>query len=306
MADVRAAILGHAEFAAFRAAVTRRFDDWRRGAAAKLAAFDRDGHPKALIADLSESLLAAFRDAPLVDAYAVYQHLMDYWAEAMQDDAYLVGADGWAAKTTRVVETDKKGRSRDKGWTCDLIPKSFIVSRYFTGEQARLETLQAELDAATSGLAELEEEHGGEEGFFGSLDRIAKAEVSARLKEIESDADAADEAAALRRWLELSEQESALKRSVKEQDARLDTFAYDKYATLTVTEVKSLVIDDKWMARLLSDVHGELERVSQALTGRVRELAERYETPLPKLVDDVAALSARVDDHLRKMGASWR
>jgi type I restriction enzyme M protein len=205
-----------------------------------------------------------------------------------------------------VVETDKKGRRRDKGWTCELVPKSFIVARYFAAEQTRLEATQAELEAATSGLAELEEEHGGEEGVLGSLDRIGKAEVSARLKEIEDDEDETDEAAVLRRWLEQSEQEGALKRSVKEQDGHLDTLAHDKYATLTEAEVKSLVIDDKWMARLLADVQAELERVSQTLTGRVRELAERYETPLPKLIENVATLAARVDEHLRKMGASWR
>ncbi len=53
---------------------------------------------------------------------------MDYWTETMQDDAYLIAADGWVAKTTRVLETDKKGKSKDRGWTCDLIPKSFVVA----------------------------------------------------------------------------------------------------------------------------------------------------------------------------------
>jgi type I restriction enzyme M protein len=305
LAEVRGAILGHPEFAAFRATVIRPFEEWRRAATAKLAAFDKDGHPKTLVADLSKTLLAAFQNVPLADAYAVYQHLMDYWAETMQDDAYLIAADGWVARTTRVVETDKKGRRRDKGWTCELVPKSFIVARYFAAEQTRLEATQAELEAATTGLAELEEEHGGEDGFLGSLDRIGKAEVSARLKEIENDEDATDEAAVLRRWLELSEQVGTLKRSVKEQDGHLDTLAHDKYPTLTEAQIKSLVIDHKWMARLLADVQAELERVSQTLTGRVRELAERYETPLPKLIEDVAALTARVDKHLRKMEASW-
>jgi hypothetical protein len=41
------------------------------------------------------------------------------------------------------------------------------------------------------------------------------------------------------------------------------------------------VVDDKWMARLSAAVQGELDRVSQTLTGRIRELAERYATPLP-------------------------
>lgn len=306
IAEVKSAILGHAEFAAFQSEAAKHFDDWRKIAGKRLTAFGKDGHPKALIEALAEELLAAFRSAPLVDAYDVYQHLMDYWAETMQDDAYLIAADGWVAKPARIVETDKKGRRKDKGWACDLIPKPLVVARYFANEQAALDAKQAELEATAASLAELEEEHGGEEGALGALDKIAKAEVNARLKEIKGDREAKDEAAVLHRWLELSEAEADLKRAVKEQDAALDTLVYEKYAKLTESDVKALAIDDKWMARLSAAVHGELDRVSQTLTGRIRELAERYATPLPKLVDEVEALAARVDEHLKKMGASWK
>jgi len=231
---------------------------------------------------------------------------MDYWAETMQDDAYLIAADGWVAKPARIVETDKKGKRKDKGWACDLIPKPLIVARYFAKAQAALDAKQAELEAATASLTELEEEHGGEEGFLGALERVARAEVSARLFEVMGDTEAKDEAAVMKRWLELSLSEPALKRAVKEQDAALDTLAYEKYPALTEAEIKTLVVDDKWMARLSAVVQGELDRVSQTLTGRIRELAERYATPLPKLVDEVATLAARVDEHLTKMGAVWR
>jgi type I restriction enzyme M protein len=78
-----------------------------------------------------------------------------------------------------------------------------------------------------------------------------------------------------------------------------------KYTELTEEEIKTLVVDDKWLATLANAVQGELDRVSQTLTGRIRQLAERYATPLPQLVDEVAALSARVDEHLKKMGAVW-
>jgi hypothetical protein len=50
-------------------------------------------------------------------------------------------------------------------------------------------------------------------------------------------------------------------------------------------------------------VQGELDRVSQTLTARIRELAERYATPLPQLTEEVGTLAVRVDAHLRKMGA---
>ena len=305
VSEVRPAILGHTEFTAFNQIVTKRFDKWRKSSTAQLTAYDKDGHPKALIERIAEDLLAAFREAPLLDAYDVYQHLMDYWAETMQDDAYLISADGWVAKTSRILETDKKGRSKDKGWTCELIPKPLIVSRYFAAEQAGIDATQLELEAATANLAELEEEHGSEEGFLGALDKVAKADVNARLKEIKSDKESKDEAAVLEQWLELSESATALKRAVKDGEAALDKLAYDKYPTLGEAEVKTLVVDDKWMARLSAVVQGELERVSQTLTRRVRELAERYASPLPQLTDDVATLAAHVEGHLAKMGASW-
>ncbi|MDZ4253253.1 MAG: N-6 DNA methylase [Sulfuritalea sp.] len=302
LSEVKPAIFGHAEFTAFNQTATQLFADWRRAVTPGLTGFGPDGHPKALIETIAETLLATFKPAPLLDAYDIYQHLMDYWAETMQDDAYLIASDGWVAKPARIVESDKKGKSKDKGWACDLIPKALIVARYFAKEQAAIEARQAELEAATAGLAELEEEHGGEDGYLGALDKIAKGEINARLKEIRTDKEAKDEIAVLKRWLELTENETALKRAVKEQEAALDRLAYEKYPKLTEAEIKTLVVDDKWMARLQAAVQGELDRVSQTLTGRIRELAERYATPLPQLTDEVATLAARVEEHLEKMG----
>lgn len=177
--------------------------------------------------------------------------------------------------------------------------------RYFSKEQATFEAKMAGLEAASAGLAELEDEHGGEEGWLGALEKIAKAEVNARLKEIKGDKEAKDEAMMLRRWLELSESEAALKREVKALDTALDIGAYEKYPSLSEADIKTLVVEDKWMARLSASVQGELERVSQTLTGRIRQLAERYGTPLPELTAQVETLAARVGEHLKKMGAQW-
>ncbi len=306
IAEVKPAILNHPEFIAFNQRATTLFNKWKQAIAPRLTGFDKNDHPKALIETVSETLLKVFHAAPLLDAYDIYQHLMDYWAETMQDDCYLITADGWVAKPTRILETGKKGKTKDKGWACDLIPKPLIVARYFGNEQAAIDATVAELEAATASLAELEEEHSGEEGYLGALDKVAKAEINARLKEIKSDKTAKEEIAVLMRWLDIAESETVLKRAVKEQEAALDILAYEKYPTLTDAEIKTLVIDDKWMACLSASVQGELDRVSQTLTGRIRELAERYATPLPQVTDEVATLSARVEEHLKRMGASWR
>ncbi|MDH0369676.1 hypothetical protein [Brucella anthropi] len=139
-------------------------------------------HPKDVIFELSEYLLAHYADRPLIGKYDVYQHIMDYWAEVMQDDCYLIAADGWKAETYRIIEKDKKGKEKDRGWACDLVPKSLIVARYFAAEQKAIDEKLAELEAASASLVELEEEHGGEDGFFAELEKINKASVNARLK----------------------------------------------------------------------------------------------------------------------------
>ena len=304
--QVEAVIFSHAEFTAFNALARELLASWRTATTPQLTAFSKDGHPKALIETIAESLLDTFKTAPLLDAYDVYQHLMDYWAAIMQDDCYLIAADGWVARTVRILETDKKGKQKDKGWTCDLIPKPLIVARHFDKEQTALDATQAQLEAVTAGLAELEEEHGTEDGFLGGLDKIAKAEVSARLKEIKGDKETKDETAALKRWLELSESEYTLKRAMKDQEVAIDKLAYEAYPKLTEAEIKSIVINDKWMMRVSVAVQRELDRVSQTLTGRIRQLAERYANPLPRLTDEVATLADRVDGHLKKMGAVWK
>lgn len=302
MAEVRATILAHPEFQHFRAKVETLFDKWRQAITPLLTGIQPGDHPKVLIETVSETLLATFQAASLLDPYDVYQHLMDYWAETMQDDAYLIAADGWVAQPQ--ADVDKKGRI--KGWTCDLLPKPYTVARYFTAEQAELDAKQAELESIISQIAELEEEQGSEDGAFAGFDKINAAQVKDRIGEIGTDADSAEELAVLKQWLKLNTEEAALKKAVKTLDAELDRKALEQYPKLTETEVKTLVVDDKWMARLQQDVQQELERVSQTLANRIRELAERYETPLPRLESEVAALSAKVEGHLKRMGAVWR
>ncbi|WP_353268073.1 N-6 DNA methylase [Gemmatimonas sp.] len=304
--EVKVTILGHPQFDALRSRVSEGFAAWRTATEHTLVSYGEGAHPKALIAGIAEDLLERFRTVPLVNAYAVYQHLMDYWAATMQDDAYSIAAEGWVAKPVRLVETNKKGQAKDKGWVCDLVPKALVVARYFAAEQAALDGAQAELDAVSASLGELVEEHGAEEGVFAALEKLGAKEVKARLKELKGDRDADEEVAVLQQWLELSEREAELKRAVREQDAALDKLAYEKYPTLIEDDVRTLVVHDKWMAVLSAAVHGELERVSQRLTGRIRELAKRYAAPLPQLLRELEDLSARVDAHLAKMGASWR
>jgi type I restriction enzyme M protein len=316
--EIKAAILGHAEFAAFNTSVTTLFAQWKKANAPRLNAIKSGDHPKALIETLSEELLAIFGKARLIDPYDVYQHLMDYWAATLQDDVYLIAHAGWvdAAKPRLIVETKEQKSKEDPDFTVgkqkfksDLIPAALLVARYFGAEQAAIDALESELGALEQQLDEIREEHGVEDGLLEEVvdekGKISKKAVAARLKEIGRDPDYAEERKALENYAALLDNQADAKSRLKAGQEALEARVAAKYGKLTEAEIKTLVVHDKWLATLAADVQSELDRVSQALTGRIHQLADRYSTPLPQLTEDVKTLAARVDGHLRKMGAAW-
>ena len=289
-AAIKPTIFAHPEFATFTRSVEALFDDWRTRTIPKLKGLAVGCHPKELIETIAEELLATFGTVHLVDQYDVYQHLMTYWTETMQDDIYLIAADGWQASR-------------------DLIPPELVVARYFGAEQQAIEKLEGEKDAISRRMEELDEEHGGEEGLLAEAKtdkgKLTKVSVKARLRQLTVDNGQLmeeDELKVLSAYLELIEQEAVAGKKVKDAQKALEAKVTAKYRVLTESEVKVLVVDDKWLATLAADVKTELDRVSQALTGRIRELAERYETPLPLAAKQVAELEQMVNRHLELMG----
>jgi type I restriction enzyme M protein len=315
-AEIKAAIFGHEEFAAFNASVSAIFAKWKKANASRLNAIKPGDRPKALIETLSEYLLTTFGKGRLIDAYDVYQHLMDYWAVTMHDDVYLIAYAGWvaAAKPRLIVETKEQKSKEQPDFTVgkqkyksDLIPAALLIARYFAAEQAVIETVETKLGALEQKLDELKEEQNGEGGLLeeevDEKGKIAKKAVATRLNEIGSEADAADERKALKEYSDLLDKQSDAKSRLKAAQEALEAKIAVKYGKLTEAEIKTLVVEDKWLAQLASDVQSELERVSQSLTGRIRQLAGRYAAPLPQLTKEVEILAARVGEHLKKMGA---
>jgi type I restriction enzyme M protein len=299
---IKQTIFEHPEFIAFTTEMNTLFSQWKNRSTQALKELQAGLKPKQLIFELSENILAHYTDKRLISKYDVYQHLMDYWAEVMQDDCYIISADGWKAETYRILVENKHKKMVDKGWTCDLIPKELVINRFFLVNKQAIEALEAESEALLGQLTELEEEHGGEEGYFAEMDKVNKGNVQARLKEIKGDKEATEEIKVLKVYLDLLDKQAETNKTIKEANAELDNKLYTKYPTLTQDEVKTLVVDDKWMATIERDIHTEMDRISQRLTQRIKELAERYETTLPLLTEEVQELENKVAVHLERMG----
>lgn len=190
-----------------------------------------------------------------------------------------------------------------------LIPISLAIKIYFADEQKKLDELNATLEQVGVDMDSLKDEHGGEDGLLSEVvdnDRISKASVQKRAKEIRGSADDAEELAVLENYLALFEKEAEAKKAIKDAEKNLEKKVLAKYLALGEEEIKTLVIERKWMDELSARVLGEADRLSQALAGRVKELAERYAEPLPAISDEMEELTKKVEGHLARMGFNLR
>jgi len=320
---VKPTILEHASFKAFADTVGRVIDNWQTAHRADLHALQAGDKPRAVIHGLSEDLLQRFTDVPLLDRYAVYQRLMDYWADTMQDDVYLIAAEDWieAARPRGVIDNKERkikeepdltvgsGRKAKK-YKLDLIPPALVIARYFSDQQARLDTLQAEAETASRELEEFIEEQsssdGGEEDPLSEVKndkgKVTKTEIPKRLKALKGEPEAIDEINALKQCKKLMDQEASAKKAVKDAQTELDQSVLARYGELTENEIKQLAVDDKWLADIRAAIESEVERITNRLASRVRELEERYAAPLPAIEREVEVLATKVSGHLETMG----
>ena len=317
---VKSTILSHHEFSEFQQRITFIYERWRTSHAPTLGDIDEKTRPRDIIDDLSVDILLQFEDLPLIDPYDVYQKLMDYWEDVMQDDVYLIATDGWvkASQPRDIIQDKRVKESPDltigkKKYKMDLIPPALIVARYYPEEQAQIETAQTTLESATQAYDEYVEEHTAEDGLLtGALTdagSITKGSLGTRLKELKPNLQTEDESdenseerAAIKQCLVLLDEKSKADKIVKDAQSALDKQVFAHYETITETDIKQLVIEDKWFATIHTEITGEVERLTQRLTERVKELEERYAQTLTELAGDVHEYSLKVEKHLANMG----
>ena len=317
--DVRQVISQHPEYQGFFKRSLKIYRKWEQTHLERLNGLTVGSDPKTLISDLSEELLARFAKTTLLDKYDIYQHMMDYWAEVMQDDVYIIVQDGWqAGKILRRLMAEKGEKLQEspdlvinkKKYKADLIPPNLIMARYFAAEQAEIDRLQGTKETISQELETFIEEHSGEEGLLEDAKtdkgKITKSSVKTRISEIKGDQAMEDELAVLEQCQTLLDRESAADKAVKEAQKTLDAKVFKKYPQLAVEEIKELVVRDKWLATIEGDVRSEIERVTRQLTKRVRLLEERYANPMPELMEKVDLLNGKVEGHLKHMGLVWK
>jgi len=306
---IKATIFEHSDFTAYNTELDAIFKAFTERNHPILNGITEDTKPKAFLKDISEDLLERYTNKALLSGYDVYQHLLDYWNDTMKDDVYLILEDGWKAKVKRILVKNKSGKEVDKGWTCDLIPKTLVINQYLADEQAALNAIEAEIESTQAEITTYSEEHASEEGLLNEATNdkgsISKTTLTKFIKEIKQQPEEKEALQLATKMLKLFNREASLKKDLKTQLEKLDKLTLEQYGKLTEAEVRSLVVDHKWLANLQTAIQTEIDAISQRLTGRIKELGERYDTTLGELDNQTKTLENQVHAHLIKMGLVW-
>ena len=281
----------------------RVIEDWCSDVSADmLSSVKEECEPKSLIERWSRMLLdGAKAGLKLVNPYNVYEILMNYWAEAMQDDCYMISRDGWKVSLN---ETKKKSTFEDL--ECDLLPVSVVVGKFFAANYEAILAKRAEIEQISVEIEGLPEENPDafDESIYEMLEKVNEANVKkavAAQKKHSIEADA--------RMVEVWNQYLALctrkKEASKEHSALVDALTEEvkkKYAAFTADGIRDLVINGKWLKEVRSRSEAENKRVCESISSQVLVLNERYAKPLPTINNEIAKLSAEVDGFLKEMG----
>lgn len=247
----------------------------------KMKTIAQGARPKELIADWSELLLNYVKGrSGLVDAYEVYDVLLNYWADVMQDDCYMIANDGWTFPEVRAFKKNSKGKDTACLYdeiVCDLLPVNILLNEYFTKETDEIAELSAQIEQKQAELDELLETAGEDE------DEQNEVKKSVEYKKIDKE-------------------KSALNKTLKEKRTDLTDAVVKKYAALTEDEIKMFVVERKWLASVTNGCEALMQNVTHQIASDVAALVERYEATLNDTEVHVKDLEQKVLLSLNEMG----
>lgn len=244
---------------------------------------------------------AARANLRLVDPYNVYEILMNYWADAMQDDCYMVSRDGWIVS---LRETKKKSTFEDL--ECDLLPVSIVVRKFYDKDATEIAAKRAKLDEINAVLESIPEENpeAFDEGLYEMLDKVNEANVKKAIAAQKKGTVEADKAT-VKVWSDYMEKCTQKKEISKVVSSLVDGLTAKvraKYDALAAAEIRNLVINDKWLYEFRGRSEAEIKRVCESISSSVAVLNERYAKPLPTINTEIERLSGEVEGFLKSMG----
>lgn len=160
---IRETIYNNKQFVSYGNEVDNAFLRWKGDAEGALTTLNSDTDIKKMIISLAQKLIGEYEPLTLMNKYDVYQVLLAYWNDVLNDDVMMIKSDergyGLARDTENIIGTvtsgKNKGAEKIVGWEPVLIPKDIVISALFSDEKKAIEDAHAIAAETESTLAEL-------------------------------------------------------------------------------------------------------------------------------------------------------
>lgn len=323
--DVHKTISENIEFLEYNKKVNNTYNEWKKIANPVLTNLNSTDSNKEIILNLSEEILEKFSKLELLDKYDVYQVLLAYWNETMNDDVLLIIQDELGynlAKITDDIKEEpkeskkaKKDSAKEKkpkepkiiGWEGRLIPKQIVLDAFFALEQKEIEKAEEKLSQTESEFEEFIENNSDENGYFtdymGDDEKIDSKKITSRVKLLTKEKKTQNEEyKILNNYVDYESSIKSQKKHITELKKVLDDNCRNRYKTFTDAEIKDLLVNRKWYKAIDDGIQNLYITVANHLTKRIVELYERYENTLSELTSKLAEEEKVVFGHLTQMG----
>ena len=323
--DVHKTISENIEFLEYNKKVNNTYNEWKKIANPVLTNLNSTDSNKEIILNLSEEILEKFSKLELLDKYDVYQVLLAYWNETMNDDVLLIIQDELGynlAKITDDIKEEpkeskkvKKDSAKEKkpkepkiiGWEGRLIPKQIVLDAFFALEQKEIEKAEEKLSQTESEFEEFIENNSDENGYFtdymGDDEKIDSKKITSRVKLLTKEKKTQNEEyKILNNYVDYESSIKSQKKHITELKKVLDDNCRNRYETFTDEEIKDLLVNRKWYKAIDDGIQNLYVTVANHLTKRIVELYERYENTLSELNTKLAEEEKVVFGHLTQMG----
>ena len=323
--DVHKTISENIEFLEYNKKVNNTYNEWKKIANPVLTNLNSTDSNKEIILNLSEEILEKFSKLELLDKYDVYQVLLAYWNETMNDDVLLIIQDELGynlAKITDDIKEEpkeskkaKKDSAKEKkpkepkiiGWEGRLIPKQIVLDAFFALEQKEIEKAEEKLSQTESEFEEFIENNSDENGYFtdymGDDEKIDSKKITSRVKLLTKEKKTQNEEyKILNNYVDYESSIKSQKKHITELKKVLDDNCRNRYETFTDAEIKDLLVNRKWYKAIDDGIQNLYITVANHLTKRIVELYERYENTLSELNTKLAEEEKVVFGHLTQMG----
>ena len=274
----------------------KTLSDWCEAVRPEMMAIEKDNDPNVIISNLGQSILDKFMPCKaLVGAYDVYDQLLKYYNESMQDDLYMISNGGWMP----VLNIPTKRTIKWTDLSCDLLPVDLAIKVFLKDLKTELDTQEnslVQLQEEMTSLVEENEEDFSESDYFqgklneANLKKALKGTCTEKQKDLWN------------KYLIMIGEEKKLKIKIKDLSVKLLEKILLVYKELTPESAKETIVNKRWISDISEHITREMQSVTHNISADVNSLVNRYEYTIGALNKSFNKKENAVFDHLKEMG----